>query len=73
MTRCPDTVPRPYGGVRGTADEKEGDVRMHRRRRRGRVRRFLGGLLEWAEGIEAGVLLLRLLTAPLRLLLRFLE
>ncbi|MFC8191717.1 hypothetical protein ACFUMH_08660 [Cellulomonas sp. NPDC057328] len=46
---------------------------MHRRRRRGRVRRFLGGLVESADGIEAGVLLLRLLTAPLRLLLRLLE
>ncbi|MFS0703878.1 hypothetical protein AB6N23_05080 [Cellulomonas sp. 179-A 9B4 NHS] len=46
---------------------------MHRPRRRGRVRRFLGGVVESADGIEAGVLLLRLLTAPLRLLLRLLE
>ncbi|WP_155376257.1 hypothetical protein [Cellulomonas sp. JZ18] len=49
---------------------------MHRRRRptRGRrVRRGLGRVLDSLDGLEAGVLLVRLVAAPFRLLVRLLD
>lgn len=63
-------------GYRVRGDEEGGHVRLHRRRRptRGqRVRRGLGRVLDSLEGLEAGVLLVRLLAVPFRLLVRLLD